>query len=109
MNLDAINNSWNQWVLGYDQDKQLKLLKKLIHKDIAWGDIGLVLVIALISLMILVSYFLLRNNAIALDPVKKTYLKFLKKLEKAGVNKQTNEGVISFGERAALNLTESLI
>ena len=104
LNLDAINNGWNQWVLGYDQDKQLKLLKKLIHKDIAWGDIGLVLVIALISLMLLVSYLLLRNNAIALDPVKKTYLIFLRKLEKAGVTKLANEGIISFGERAALSL-----
>lgn len=104
MNWDAVNNGWNQWVLGYDQDKQLALLKKLIHQDIAWGDIGLILVIALISLMILVSYLLLRNNHIGLNPIKKTYKIFLKKLSKAGINKLANEGVISFGERAAISL-----
>ena len=101
LNWDAVNNGWNQWVLGYDQDKQLALLKKLIHKDIAWGDIGLILVTAMISLMLLVSYLLLRINRIVLDPVKKAYQRFLKKLAKAGIYKLANEGVISFGERAA--------
>jgi len=101
MNWDAVNNGWNQWVLGYDQDKQLALLKKLIHKDIAWGDIGLVLVTAMITLMLLVSYLLLRNGSAVLDPVKKTYQQFLKKLSIAGITKLASEGVISFGERAA--------
>lgn len=101
MNWDAVNNGWNQWVLGYDQDKQLALLKKLIHKDIAWGDIGLVLVTAMITLMLLVSYLLLRNGSAVLDPLKKTYQQFLKKLSIAGITKLASEGVISFGERAA--------
>jgi transglutaminase-like putative cysteine protease len=101
MNWDAVNNGWNQWVLGYDQDKQLALLKKIINKDIAWGDLGLILVTVMISLMLLVSYLLLRNNPVALDPVKKTYQLFLKKSSKAGVTKLAHEGVINFGERAA--------
>jgi len=101
LNLDTLNNGWNQWVLGYDQDKQLVLLKKLIHKDIAWGDIGLVLVAAMIGLMLLVSYLLLRRNPIVLDPIKKTYQQFLKKLSKAGETKLMHEGIIGFGERAA--------
>ncbi|MDP1766769.1 MAG: DUF3488 and transglutaminase-like domain-containing protein, partial [Methylotenera sp.] len=61
LNWDAVNNGWNQWVLGYDQEKQLALLKKIMHKDIAWEDIGLILVTTMIALMLLVSYFLLRN------------------------------------------------
>jgi hypothetical protein len=101
LNWDAINNGWNQWVLGYDQDKQLALLKKLIHRDIAWGDIGLILMTVLIGLMLLVSYLLLRNNPVTLDLVKKTYQLFLKKLSKAGVTKLAHEGAINFGERAA--------
>jgi hypothetical protein len=99
-----VNNGWNQWVLGYDQDKQLALLKKLIHKDIAWGDIGLILVTVMIALMLLVSYLLLRDNHFALDPVKKTYQLFLKKLSNEGVTKLAHEGVINFGERAAQSL-----
>lgn len=101
LNWDTINNGWNQWVLGYDQDKQLALLKKLIHKDIAWGDIGLILVTVIIALMLSASYLLLRNNPVALDPVKKSYQLFLKKLSKAGVTKLAHEGAVNFGERAA--------
>ncbi|HYN55263.1 MAG TPA: DUF4129 domain-containing transglutaminase family protein, partial [Methylotenera sp.] len=104
LNWDAVNNGWNQWVLGYDQQKQLDLLKKIIGKDIAWEDLGLILVAAMILLMLMMSYFLLRNKAVALDPVKKIYQQFLRKLKKAGVVKQAHEGVIHFGERAANRL-----
>jgi transglutaminase-like putative cysteine protease len=109
MNWDAVNNGWNQWVLGYDQDKQLALLKKLINKDIAWEDLGLILVTVMISLMLLVSYLLLRNNPAAPDPVKKTYQLFLKKLSKAGVTKLAHEGAINFGERASKALPNHTI
>jgi transglutaminase-like putative cysteine protease len=109
LNWDAVNNGWNQWVLGYDQNTQLALLKKILHKDIAWEDIGLILVSTMIALMLLVSYFLLRNNAAALDPVKKAYQQFLKKLSKAGVNKLAHEGAVGFGERAAKALPNQSI
>ncbi|MDP3818873.1 MAG: DUF3488 and transglutaminase-like domain-containing protein [Methylotenera sp.] len=109
LNWDAVNNGWNQWVLGYDQNTQLALLKKILHKDIAWEDIGLILVSTMIALMLLVSYFLLRNNAAALDPVKKIYQQFLKKLSKAGVNKLAHEGAVGFGERAAKALPDQSI
>ena len=104
LNWDAVNNGWNQWVLGYDQQKQLDLLKKIIGKKIVWEDIGLILVSVMITLMLIISYFLLRNQAVALDPIKKVYQQFLTKLKKAGVVKQSHEGVMHFGERAAKQL-----
>ncbi|NOU25249.1 MAG: DUF3488 domain-containing transglutaminase family protein [Methylotenera sp.] len=104
LNWDAVNNGWNQWVLGYDQQKQLALLKSLLHRDIAWADIGLILMAVIIVLMLLISYILLRNTVVITDPVKKAYLKFLKKLSHVGVNKFQHEGVIDFGKRAAQQL-----
>jgi transglutaminase-like putative cysteine protease len=109
MNWDAVNNGWNQWVLGYDQDKQLSLLKKLISKDIAWEDVGLILVVTMIALMLFVSYLLLSNKSIALNPTNKIYQQFLKKLSKAGVTKLDHEGAISFGKRAAQTLPNQAI
>ena len=106
LNWDAVNNGWNQWVLGYDQQKQLSLLSKLIGKKIAWEDIGLILVGVLISLMLVISYFLLRNQTVLLSPVKKTYQQFLNKLTKIGLVKSPHEGVIDFGHRAAALLPE---
>lgn len=100
LNWDALNNGWNQWVLGYDQQKQLKLLQALISKKIAWNDIGLIFVITLIVLMSFVSYFLLRNGQQTIALPKKRYLAFLNKLAKLGVHKAPHEGVNDFGKRA---------
>jgi len=49
---DALNNSWNQWVLNYTQSKQLDLLKNLGFDSPSWEDLsyvllGLVVVVAL--------------------------------------------------------------
>jgi len=109
MNWDTVNNGWNQWVLGYDQDKQLALLRKLINKDIAWEDIGLILVVSMIALMLFISYLLLINQGIALSPTNKIYQQFLKKLARAGVIKLKFEGATSFGHRAAKALPNQAI
>ncbi len=40
---DALNNSWNQWVLNYTQSKQLNLLKNLGFASPSWEDLSYVL------------------------------------------------------------------
>jgi hypothetical protein len=40
---EALNNSWNQWVLNYTQSKQLDLLKNLGFQSPAWEDLAFVL------------------------------------------------------------------
>ncbi len=49
---EAVNNSWNQWVLNYTQSKQLDLLKGLGFESPSWEDLsylllGLIVVVAL--------------------------------------------------------------
>jgi protein-glutamine gamma-glutamyltransferase len=49
---EALNNSWNQWVLNYTQSKQLDLLKNLGFTSPSWEDLsylllGLVVAVAL--------------------------------------------------------------
>ncbi|HVZ45864.1 MAG TPA: DUF3488 and transglutaminase-like domain-containing protein [Ramlibacter sp.] len=41
---EALNNSWNQWVLNYTQSKQLDLLKNLGFKSPSWEDLSYVLI-----------------------------------------------------------------
>ncbi len=106
LNWDAINNGWNQWVLGYDEKKQLNLLKKILGQKIAWEDIGLILVGTLIVLMLFTSYFLLRNKRVVLDPLRQVYQNFLNKLAKAGIIKESHEGVLDFAARSAAQLPE---
>lgn len=40
---EALNNSWNQWVLNYTQSKQLDLLRNLGFDSPSWEDLGYVL------------------------------------------------------------------
>jgi transglutaminase-like putative cysteine protease len=50
---EAVNNSWNQWVLNYTQGRQLDLLKNLGFKSPSWTDLATVLigVIVFVSLI----------------------------------------------------------
>jgi len=51
---DAVNNSWNQWVLNYTQSKQLDMLKNLGFESPSWEDLsyvllGLIVAVALVG------------------------------------------------------------
>lgn len=45
---EAVNNSWNQWVLNYTQSRQLDLLKSLGFESPSWQDLTTVLGILII-------------------------------------------------------------
>lgn len=49
---EAVNNSWNQWVLNYTQSKQLDLLKDIGFDSPSWEDLSYVLlgIIVIVSL-----------------------------------------------------------
>ena len=40
---EAVNNSWNQWVLNYTQTRQMDLLKALGFQSPSWEDLAMVL------------------------------------------------------------------
>lgn len=50
---EAVNNSWNQWVLNYTQGKQLDLLKNIGFQSPSWEDLSYVL----IGIIVAVSLF----------------------------------------------------
>ena len=41
---EAVNNSWNQWVLNYSQTTQLDLLRNIGFTSPSWEDLGYVLI-----------------------------------------------------------------
>ncbi len=46
---EAMNNSWNQWVLNYTQSKQLDLLRNLGFESPSWEDLSYVLLALLVA------------------------------------------------------------
>jgi len=101
---DNINNGWNQWVLGYDDKKQLEFLSKLSGKDLSLTDLVVGMIMALLAAMAATAFFVLKKTTIKLNPVQKVYAKYLKKLRAIGLQPNIGEGVLDFANRTALQL-----
>ncbi len=104
-NLDILNHRWNQWVLGYNTERQFAFLTRLGMEDVTWQKmainllIGVALVVALIALVLLRKLHMRQTDA-----VLALYLRFCKKLARAGVSRAAHEGPQDFAKRAATSL-----
>jgi len=47
MTWDTLNNDWNQWVLGYGQERQYDLLSRLGFELASWKELAVGLRLAL--------------------------------------------------------------
>ena len=97
---EAVNNGWNQWVLSYDQRKQINFFNKLGFGEVNWGALSFMLMICLGLLLAGFIYILIRSNQKTNDPVKKTYLLFCNRLSKIGIFRKPYEGPMDFAKRA---------
>jgi transglutaminase-like putative cysteine protease len=99
----AINNTWNQWVLGFNPERQLELLARLgmdapdWRKMAAWltGLTGLVL-------LILATAMLWRRPR--LDPAQRQWQRAARRLEKRGLPRRPWEGPQDYAARVAAEL-----
>ena len=101
-NLDAITNQWNQWVLGYDPERQFAFLTRMGMESITWQKMalnmlgGIAIFVALFALLMLRRLYV-RNT----DAAQRLYLKFCRKLAKEGIVRASHEGAKDFAARAA--------
>ena len=101
---DTVNNGWNQWVLGYNEQKQFELLSKLMGQGYSLQHLILWMMGGIAAVMLIISYFLLKMTKTLLDPNQKQYKRYLAKLKKLGLIPSVNEGAQDFAKRAALTL-----
>jgi protein-glutamine gamma-glutamyltransferase len=104
LNWDAVNNGWNQWVLGYNQQRQMELLSRLTGSQLSWQDLAVALIAFVSAVLLAISLLLLRSRHVKTDPLQRLYAEFLRKLEKAGLKRHRHEGPKDFGRRAAHRL-----
>jgi transglutaminase-like putative cysteine protease len=101
-NLDAITNQWNQWVLGYNTERQFAFLTRLGMEDITWQKLAMNMLAGIALLVGIFTLFMLRrlqrNNS---DVVQALYLKFCAKLAKKGLTRSAHEGPQDFSARAS--------
>lgn len=98
---DLINNQWNQWVLGYNQERQRQFLASLNPWLASWK--GMVWGLALggsVLVMLAALALLPRLRETRQDPALNAWRRFQRKLTRAGVAPDPAEGPEDYARRA---------
>jgi len=99
----AVNNVWNQWVLGFDPTRQLELLAQWGMDAPDWRKMMLWLV-GLSALLLLALSALLLWRRPRLDPAQRLWRKLTRRLEKRGFACHPWEGPHDYAARVAAEL-----
>ncbi len=95
---DALNNGWNQWVLGYGMERQRQLLAR-IHIDSGnLAEIALALMLSITLSLGILALWLWRRRAPG-DPVLGLYRRFCQKLKRRHIECGRSEGPVDFCRR----------
>ena len=100
---EAINNSWNQWVLNYTQGKQLNLLKTLGFESPSWEDLSYVLIAVIVLASGIGAGWALYDRA-QHDPWLRLFAQARRQLAKAGID---STGAATPRQLAALLATKT--
>lgn len=99
---DSLANSWNQWVLGYNPERQRQLLSRAGIDDATWRTLAVILIATTGLIVLVLSLLMLRRLRIIVhDPVRRAYLKFCSKLEREGLPRDPAEGPSDYAARLA--------
>jgi protein-glutamine gamma-glutamyltransferase len=100
MNLDAVSNQWNQWLIGYDTEKQFALLTRLGMTEVSWESLARQLMLALSIVIGALSLWLMRHLWVReRDPVQAAWLKFCKHMARAGLPRTAPEAALDYVSR----------
>jgi len=102
MTWDSAANSWNQAVLGYSQDRQRELMRRVGIDDATWRSLATVMLVATGATTLVLALLMLRKlRAARPDPVTAAYSRFCERLARRGVARHPSEGPDAFRKRAA--------
>ena len=94
---DSVNNQWNQWVIGYNTERQRDFLSQLGIDNADWRNVAVWLLIGCLAVGGSVSLLVLaRMRASRPDPAVAAYRIFVSKLRKAGLERALHEGPLDF-------------
>ena len=103
MRWDAINNSWNQWVLNYNQNSQRHLLDSFGFKNLDWTQISFVFFIVGSIIISIIALPLILNKP-TIPAIDRVYFSFCKMMAKYAEPRAINEGPHAFLSRLKLAL-----
>jgi transglutaminase-like putative cysteine protease len=95
---EAASNAWNQWVLGYDEQRQYALLRLLGIPSPDWSALGALTATAGGVLMLALTAWTLHQRRRA-DPLHALWQRFERKLAKRGLGRAMWEGPADYAAR----------
>jgi transglutaminase-like putative cysteine protease len=106
MRLDAVTNTWNQWIIGYNPEKQREFLDRLGMHSPDWQQMTATLaVLAGLVLLGLTAWALRQRRHV--DAVQRLWLRLSNKLAKQGVPRQPWEAPQAYAQRVGLRFPEN--
>ena len=102
MTWDSLANSWNQTVLGYTQDRQRQLMRRVGIDNATWQHLATILFIVTGAITLALAALMLHKlKALRPDPVRAAYARFCERLARSGVARHPSEGPDAFRKRAS--------
>lgn len=99
----AVNNAWNQWVLGYNLERQRDFLQKLGMAAPDWQKMTATLaILSGLVLLALTGWLLWRRPPV--DPALRLWLAFCRRLARRGWPRHEWEGPHDYARRLAVAL-----
>ena len=97
---EAINNSWNQWVLGYNPQRQREALSRLGFRDPDWRSMSAALATLCGAALLIVTIWTLFQRR-RLTPAQRLWQRFCQRLAAQGIVRAPWEGPFDFAGRIA--------
>jgi len=104
-NWEAMENSWNQWVLSYSNERQMSLLDHLGFTP-DWRVLGILLALSVSIVATVLAVISLRHR-VRRDPLAELETRFRGRLERAGIRCQPTDGLRVLGGRLGDELAPS--
>lgn len=100
---DAVANTWNQWVLGYNPDRQRDLLRRLGMSQPDWRNMTSALAVLCGVALLALTAWTLRHRQ-RRDPALALWDKLSRRLGRQGLARRPDEGPLDFAQRVATAL-----
>jgi len=102
---EALANQWNQWVLGYNPDRQREVLSWLGVQHPSWQSMAMLLFWSIAGVVLATGLWLLLRMRRE-SGVQRVWLRFCAKLGRAGLERAPSEGPLHYARRAAARLPQ---
>lgn len=97
---EAMSNSWNQWVLGYNPQRQREVLSRLGMREPDWRNMSAALAALCGILMVVLTAWALRHR-VRIDPTLRAWNRLSRRLATIGLARHDWEGPHDYAQRVA--------